>query len=151
MHHSYWAQTLEPMLHSNTKRWLYTWTSPNGDEIKLPTFTGLQRKQRNFRKTSLSDSSTIWKPLTMWIMTNCGNLLERWEYQTIIAVYWETCMQAKKQQLEPCMEQLIGSRLRKEYNMAVCCHPVSVTYMLGTSLEMSGWVSYNLEHSIIYT
>ena len=31
-------------------------------------------------------------------------------------------MQVKKQQLEPCMEQLIGSRLRKEYNRAVCCH-----------------------------
>ena len=31
-------------------------------------------------------------------------------------------MHVKKQQLEPCMEQLIGSRLRKEYNRAVCCH-----------------------------
>ena len=30
----------------------------------------------------------------------------------------------KKQQLEPCMEQLIGSRLRKECDRAVCCHPV---------------------------
>ena len=28
----------------------------------------------------------------------------------------------KKQQLEPCMEQLIGSRSRKEYDRAVCCH-----------------------------
>ena len=54
----------------------------------------------------------------MWIMTNCGNLLERWEYQTILPVSWETCMQVKKQQLEPHMEQLIGSRLRKEYDMA---------------------------------
>ena len=26
--------------------------------------------------------------------------------------------------VEPCMEQLIGSRLRKEYNRAVCCHSV---------------------------
>ena len=31
-------------------------------------------------------------------------------------------MQVKKQQLEPCMEQLIGLRLRKEYNRAVCRH-----------------------------
>ena len=36
----------------------------------------------------------------------------------------------KKQQLEPCMEQLIGSRLRKE---AVCGHPVCLTYMRSTS------------------
>ena len=33
-------------------------------------------------------------------------------------------MWVKKQQLEPYMEQLIGSRLRKEYNSAVCCHPI---------------------------
>ena len=31
-------------------------------------------------------------------------------------------MWVKKQQLEPCMEQLIGSRSRKEYDRAVCCH-----------------------------
>ena len=37
-------------------------------------------------------------------------------------------MWVKKQQLEPCMEQLIGSRLRKEYNRAVCCHSVCLTY-----------------------
>ena len=48
-------------------------------------------------------------------MTNCEKLFERQEYQTILPVTWETCMQVKKQQLEPCMEQLIGSRLRKEY------------------------------------
>ena len=33
-------------------------------------------------------------------------------------------MQVKKQQLEPCMEQLISSGLRKEYDRAVCSHPV---------------------------
>ena len=48
-------------------------------------------------------------------MTNCGKLFERQEYQTILPVTWETCMQVKKQQLEPCMEQVIGSELRKEY------------------------------------
>ena len=31
-------------------------------------------------------------------------------------VSWETRMQVKKQQLEPCIEQLIGSRLRKEHD-----------------------------------
>ena len=77
----------------------------------------------------------------VWIITNCGKVLKRWRYQTFLAVSWETCMWVKKQQLEPCMEQLIGSRLRKEYNRAVCCHPVCFTYMLSTSWEMLGWVS----------
>ena len=57
------------------------------------------------------------KLLTVWIMTNCGELLERWEYQTSLPVSWETCVWVKRQKLEPCMEQLIGSRLRKEYDM----------------------------------
>ena len=39
------------------------------------------------------------------------------------------------------MEQLIGSRSRKEYNRAVCCHPVCLTYMW--SIYM-GWMSYKL-------
>ena len=44
--------------------------------------------------------------------------------KTILPVSWETCMRVKKQELELCMEQLIGSRLRKEYIRAVCRHPV---------------------------
>ena len=75
-------------------------------------------------------------------MTNYGELLKRWEYQTILSVSWETCTRVKKQQLEPCMGELIGSGLRKEYNKALCCHPVYLTYMLKTSWQMSGWMSY---------
>ena len=72
-------------------------------------------------------------------------LLERWDYQTVLSVSWETCMQVKKQQLELCVEQLIGSRLRKEYDRVVCCHPVCLIHMLSTSWEMPGWMSYKLE------
>ena len=39
-------------------------------------------------------------------------------------------MWVKKQQLEPCMEQLISAGLKKEYDRAVCCHPVYLTYKL---------------------
>ena len=76
----------------------------------------------------------------MWIIINCGKVLNRCEYQTFLPVSWETCMQIKKQQLEPCTEQLIGSRLRKEYDRAVCCHPVCLIYTLSTSWEMLGWM-----------
>ena len=78
------------------------------------------------------DHDKLWKAL-------------RWEYQTISPVSWETWMWVKKQQLESYMEQLIGSRSRKEYNRAVCCHPVCLTYMLSTSWEMPGWMSYKLQ------
>ena len=46
---------------------------------------------------------------------NSGKFLKRWEYQTSLPVSWETCMQVKKQQLEPNMEQWTGSKLGMEY------------------------------------
>ena len=45
-------------------------------------------------------------------------------------------MWVRKQQLEPCIEQLISSRLRKKYKRAVCCHAVCLIYILMTSREM---------------
>ena len=33
-----------------------------------------------------------------------------WEYQTTLSASWEICMQVKKQQLEPDMEQQTGSK-----------------------------------------
>ena len=53
------------------------------------------------------------KPLTGSQQT--GKFLKRWEYQTSLPVAWETCMQDKKQQLEPDMEQITSSKLGKEY------------------------------------
>jgi len=38
----------------------------------------------------------------------------RWEYQTTISAFCETCMQVKKQQVEPDMEKWTGSKLGKE-------------------------------------
>ena len=58
-------------------------------------------------------SLVVWLWLTVWNMTNCGKLLERWEHQTLLPVSWETCVWVKKQQLEPCIE-LIRSRSRKD-------------------------------------
>ena len=42
-------------------------------------------------------------------------------------------MWVKKEQLEPDMEQLTGSKLGKEYENAVYCHPAYLTYMQSTS------------------
>ena len=54
-------------------------------------------------------------------------------------------MQAKKQQLEPDMEQWTGSKLGKEYVKAVYCHLAYLTYMQNTSCEMLGWMKHKLE------
>ena len=49
------------------------------------------------------------------------------------------CMQVKKQQLEPDMEQQTSSKLGKEYIKAY------LTYMQSTSCIMPGWMKYKLE------
>ena len=54
-------------------------------------------------------------------------------------------MQAKKQKLEPDMEQWTGSRLGKEYVKAIYCYPVYFTYMQSISCEMLGWLKHKLE------
>ena len=54
-------------------------------------------------------------------------------------------MQVKKQQLELDMELLTGSKLVKEYNKAVYCHPAHLTYMQSTSCQMLGWINHMLE------
>ena len=51
-------------------------------EIKLPTSAGSSKKQESSRKTSTSTLLTTPKPLTVWITTNYGKFLKRWEYQT---------------------------------------------------------------------
>ena len=50
------------------------------------------------------------KILTLWITTNCGKNLKRWEYQATWPASWEICMQVMKQQLELYMEQQTGSK-----------------------------------------
>ena len=51
-------------------------------EIKLPTSTGSSKKPESSRNTSISALLTMPKPLTVWITTNCGRFLKRWEYET---------------------------------------------------------------------
>ena len=47
-------------------------------------------------------------------------------------------MQVKKQQLELDMEQQTGSKLGNNYDKAVYCLPVYLTYMQTTLCEMLG-------------
>ena len=54
-------------------------------------------------------------------------------------------MQVKNQQLELDMEQWTGSKLGKEYDKAVYCHPAYLSYMQSTSCEMPGWMNHKLE------
>ena len=78
-----------------------------------------------------------------------SKLEKRWDYQTILPVSWETCMQVKKQQLAPDMKQLTGSELGKEYIKAVYCHPAYLTYMQSPSCKMPGWMNHKVESRLL--
>ena len=54
-------------------------------------------------------------------------------------------MQDKKQQLELDMEQQTGSKLGKEYDKAIYCHPAYLTYMQSSSCKMLGLMKHKLE------
>ena len=98
-------------------------------EIKLPTFIGSQRKQRNSRKKHLF--LCHWLCWSLWPggSQQTEKLWKRWEYQTTFPVFWENYMWVKKQQEQLDMEQWTSSKLGKEYDKAVPCHPACLTYM----------------------
>ena len=89
------------------------------------------------------------KPLTVWITINCGKFCKRWDYQTTLPAPGEIWMQVNKEQLELDMEQQTGSKLKKEYIRAVCCHPAYLTYMQSTSCKMPGWMKHKLESRLL--
>ena len=54
-------------------------------------------------------------------------------------------MQVKKQQFELDMEQWTSSKLGKEDDRVVYCHPAYLTYMQSTLCEMLSWMNRKLE------
>ena len=117
-------------------------------EIKLPTSAGSSKKEESSRKISTSALLTMPKPLIVWITTNCGIFLKRWEYRPP-DLPREICMQVKKQQLELDMKQRAGSKLGKEYIKSIYCHPAYSTSMQSTSCEMPGWMKHKLESRLL--
>ena len=51
--------------------------------------------------------------------------------------------------MESKLKQMTGSKLGKEYNKTVHCHPAYLTYMHGTSCEMPGWMKHKLESRLL--
>ena len=74
------------------------------------------------------DHNKLWK------------ILKRMEHQTTLPASCETCIQVKKQWLEPDVQQQTGSKLGEEYIKAVYCHPAYLTYMQSTLCKMPGWM-----------
>ena len=56
-----------------------------GTRDQWPTSIRPQKKQGDSRKTSISASLTMLRPLTVWTTTNCGIFIKREEYQTSLS------------------------------------------------------------------
>jgi len=56
-----------------------------GPRDQIVNIRWIIEKAREFQKDITSPSLTTLKPLTMWITTNCGKFLKRWEYQTTLS------------------------------------------------------------------
>ena len=80
-----------------------------GEPDQIVNIHRIIEKARQFQK-SIYFCFTDYAKAFVWITTNCGKFLKRWEYQTTWAASWEICMQVKKQQLELDMEQQTGSK-----------------------------------------
>ena len=82
-----------------------------GTRDQIANILWIMEKAREFqKKTFISALLTMPKPLTVWIIINCGKFWNRWEYQTTWPASWEICMQVGKQLLERNMEQKTGSK-----------------------------------------
>ena len=98
-----------------------------GTRDQIANIRWIMEKAREFQKNIYFCFIDYAKPLTVWITTNCGKFIKRGDYQATCPVSWETCMQAKKQQLGPDMEQVTSLKFGKEYNKAIYSHPVYLT------------------------
>ena len=53
-----------------------------GTRDQIASVCWIIEKARELQKTSTFASLSTLKPLSVWITTNCGKFLKRWEYQT---------------------------------------------------------------------
>ena len=119
-----------------------------GTRDQIANSHGIIEKVREFQKNIYFCFIDHAKAF-VWITTSCRKFLKRREYQTTWPASWEICMHIKKQQLEPDMEKLTGSKLGKQYVKAVYCQPVYLSYMQSTSCKMRGWMKHKLESRLL--
>ena len=114
-----------------------------GTRDKIANIHWITEKAREFQKNIYFCFIDTPKPLTVWITTNCGKFLKRWEYQTNLPASCIIYMHVKKEQLEPDMELQTGSNLGRDYVKSVYCHIAYLTYMQNEQMSESRSVIFD--------
>ena len=98
---------------------------------------------------------TTLKPLTAEITTNWKILKRNWkkkkkklEYQPTLPVM-KNLYAGQEATVRSDMEQWTSSKLGKEYDKAVYCHPAFLTSVQSTSCNMLGWMNHKLESTLL--
>ena len=68
-----------------------------GTRDQIPNICWIIEKAREFQKNIYFCFIDCVKAFDRVVTTNCGKFWKRWEYQTTLPVFWEICMQVKKQ------------------------------------------------------
>ena len=119
----------------------------------------LWRKKKSLQsisfRISLNRASSIVAKVAFTIGTQRYSLFEKPKLKIIWTYIFQfhikdsmTCMQVKKKQLEPDMEQWTGSKLGKEYVMAVYWQPANLSYIQSTSCKILGWTIHKLNSKV---
>ena len=104
-----------------------------GTRDQIATTSWIIEKAREFQKNIYFYFTNYPKGSDCVDHNKLKNSSKRSEYQITWPASREMCMQVRKQQLEPDIEQQTGSKLGKEYVKTVYCHSANLTYMQSTS------------------
>ena len=113
-------------------------------EIKLATFIGSQRKQKNSKKNIHLCFIAYAKAFDCVDHNKLWNMIKEMGIPDHLTSLLRNLYAGQKQQLEPIMEQWTGSKQGKEYDKAVYCHPTYLTHMQSPSCVIQSWMNHKL-------
>ena len=83
---------------------MYRFRKGRGTRDQIANICWIIEKAREFQKKINFCFTDYAKAFECVYHNKVWKFLKKWEYQTTLSASWETCMQVKKQQLEPDME-----------------------------------------------
>ena len=117
-----------------------------GTRDQIANICQIIEKAREFQK-NIYFCFTDYAKDFVWITTNCGKFLKRWEYQTILP---EKPVCRTRSTVRTGHGTIDWFKIEK----GVCqgyidCHLDYLTYMQSTSCKMPGWMKYKLESRLL--